>query len=615
MQHHASPLEALRTVYGYDAFRGVQADAIDAVCGGKDVLVVMATGGGKSLTYQIPALVKGQAAVVVSPLVSLMQDQVLALQAKGLAACYLGSAQTDPTILQRLHTFQFVYVTPELAATERFRDLLVHVLKPCLLAIDEAHCVSEWGHDFRPEYRLLGELRAVVAPDIPVIAVTATATPRTRRDICTNLHLRPEATVELVTTVDRENLTYWIEARKDYAALVAEVRAATGGATIVYVPTTKEADDLAPTLARDLGCVVRAYHAKLDPEERQEVHRGFLCDEVTVVVATVAFAMGIDKPDIRLVAHYGPPKTLESYYQQAGRAGRDGDPSRCVLFYNAADWAKLRRILTQDADDATRARAMAGLQTMMAFCQATHACRRAALVAHFGTDDASSSSTSPLPSPCGLCDACKKETTAEEANEDVTRVARALLACVKALGGRMGITTVFAVVRGQPPEKYPWLATHACTGTATGVAVADLHRVADACRARGLLADEARTSSGGFSFVAPELTPAGQAWLDDEAAATVTAPRAPSGGGRSKRHRKASEEGVSEDEAKMQRLVALRRNLANGLPPYMVFPDRTLREMLQRKPTTRADLLAVPGVGVVKADRYGEAFLALLREM
>ena len=596
MQRHASKEEALQRVYGYDAFRGVQAEAIDAVCAGKDVLVVMATGGGKSLTYQIPPLVLGRACVVVSPLVSLMQDQVLALEARGLAACYLGSAQADATVWARLHEFQYVYVTPELASTERFRTALPH-LDPCLVAVDEAHCVSEWGHDFRPEYRLLAELRDATS-SFPLVAVTATATAQTRADIATNLRFRTQQQLTLVTTVDRPNLTYTVQ-RKDWERAAREVEACPQGAVLIYVPTCKEADTLAARL-RTKNAV--AYHGKMDAEARAQVHHRFARDEIHVVVATLAFGMGIDKPDVRLVLHWGPPKTVEAYYQQAGRAGRDGDPSRCVLFYEAADWVKTERVLTHDAEPAAAARAVAGLRAMRAFCEDATRCRRVALVQYFGTQDET------LPAPCGACDAC---THHEEAREDVTRAARALLRAARACEGRYGATTVMAVARGAlPADKHAPLKHAPCYGAVKDVDVTTLRRVADACRAARLLEDASRTSTS-FAYVALALTPQGAAWLDDDAS-TLDAPCASTASSkRARTHNDASSSGV--DEGLLFRLKAVRRAVANGLPPYTVASDATLRAMAAKAPKTRAELLQVAGIGPYKVDKYGDAFLAVFR--
>jgi ATP-dependent DNA helicase RecQ len=624
MQRHATPEAALSAVYGFPNFRGVQARAIAAALEGRDAVVVMATGGGKSLCYLLPPLVLGRAVVVVSPLCSLMQDQVMALEARGLSACYLGSAQADPGVRQRVGTYQYVYVTPELAITERFLDELRNLIQPCLIAIDEAHCVSEFGHEFRPEYRGLASLRAA-CPGVPMMAVTATATPATRRDIRANLGLGAEA-VELVTSLDRPNLACAVRTTKSEARLVAELRdAVDAGVAIVYTMTTKEADALAVKLATALRCDVRAYHAKLATTTRAEIHAAFARESARVVVATIAFGMGVDMPhvrlqgltqysplskcplltvvcalcvcvvcvcvQIRLVALWGPPKTVESLYQMWGRAGRDGEPARCVLFAEPSDFPRLQGILTTNADEAGKARALAGLRAVQAMCGAA-LCRRKALAAHFGEHDVAA---------CGACDVCVAPAATATPSDDVSAPARAFLAGVGALEGRFGVTTVFGVVRGAPPAKHAArFEALPCLGAAREASEATLKRVADACRAHGLIVDAPRASTGGFRYVAPELTEAGRAWLDD-AAATLRAPRG------AKRDRG----GV--DAALLARLKAVRKSVAVGLPAYIVCSNETLAEMARRRPTTREALRGVSGIGEAKLQKYGDAFLAVFR--
>ena len=605
MQSHPTKEDALRAVYGYDAFRGVQAAAIDAVVGdGVDVLVVMATGGGKSLCYQIPPLVLGRAVVVVSPLVSLMQDQVAALEARGLTAAFLGSAQSDPTVWARLGQTQYVYATPELAATERFREALRDRVRPCLVAIDEAHCVSEWGFDFRTEYRDLHELRAFVGDECPILAVTATATERTRRDIATNLGFRRGART-LVTTVDRPNLTYTVARVKDFERLVDEVQRVDDGATIVYVPTVREVESIASRLAAALragsqkngrAVAVGTYHGQMDAAERARVHRSFSTDALSVVVATLAFGMGIDKPDVRLVVHWGAPKTVESYYQQAGRAGRDGDPARCVLFTAPSDWPSLQRLLTHGVDEATKTRNLAGLRGIRTFVDSM-VCRRVALATHFGEE--------ATLAPCGRCDACTAPPPTD--GDDASGHARVVLTVAAVLDGRYGVGTLVDVCRGT--AKHEHHRSLQCCGAAKDATAVELRHVVDACRTRGLVA-ETTVERAERSFASLVLTDAGRAWLADPNARLCVVPLARRGAGASRPTASAVATG---DVALFQRLRGVRREVANGCAPYMVCSDATLRDMIAKRPRTREELLRVAGIGEHKANLYGEAFLRVFR--
>ena len=549
MQSYPTPHEALRDVYGYDAFVGVQEEAVRAVLDGKDALVVMPTGGGKSICYQIPPLVAARAVVVVSPLVSLMQDQVLALQSRRQSACYLGSAQEDPTIWQRLSTFQYVYVTPELAKTERFRAALVADIDPCLIAIDESHCVSEWGFDFRTSYRELHELRTpTFAP--PIIALTATATAATREDIRRNLRLGDDA-VTLVTTVDRPNLTYVVERAKDVDALRREVRLHHRvGSVIVYAPTTRETEELASLLA-SVDPTTAAYHAGMHPAVRADVHHRFVRHEIGVVVATVAFGMGIDKPDVRLVIHWGPAKTIDSYYQQAGRAGRDGEPSRCVLFYELSDFPRMERIYTRGVDDAARVRITMGLRAMQTFA------RRA------GAAAPRSSPTSKARTP--RCRRASRTTCTAppRPRDDVTAEARALLA--PAHHGRLlrrehahrHAARRAAQAARRPLARRPALPRHedaACGSSRPRAAPRACSPTASAStgrqRLRGAPADRTRPP-----------------WLDDEDGEGVWIAASP----------KPSSSSAAADDPLLATLP-VRRDVAAGLPAYMVFNDATPRD-------------------------------------
>ena len=575
-------LHVLRDVYGFTHFRGVQEKAIDDVCQGKDVFVLMATGGGKSLCYIIPALCSRRRCIVISPLVSLMQDQVMSLVHHEILACYVGSAQSDPTIMQRLHEYQIIYATPEMASTERFRKVVAE-LDLSHIAVDEAHCVSEWGHDFRPDYRRLAELRDVV--NCPFIAVTATATPNCQDDICSQLRLNGRV---YTTSVDRANLVFNVRMKPSNAVgAVSNELIQLSGSAIVYVPTTGEADTIADGLKKK-GFPCAAYHAQLGMDLRSQIHSDFVADRVRVVVATLAFGMGVDKPDVRHIVHWGVPKTIEAYYQQAGRAGRDGDASICTLFYTPADFIKMEHMLEESL------RTKQGLLDMKRYCE-HRTCRRRILVEHFGEKTMHD---------CGLCDVCTNSSC--DAEDDISAEVRRALGAVKDCSNRYGISTVIGVLKKN--SKHEWLKSVPSYGIGQTKTQEHWKKILNECRSAGLICEEARESSkANIVYAAIVLTANGTTWLnDDSSTLSMAVIRNPL-----KRDRSVA---CDEDDRLYERLSCERIRLANGLPPFMVCSNFTLREIVRIRPKTKTELEKVSGIGRVKIQKYGDTLLSCVAE-
>lgn len=569
---------ALREVYGFDAFRGVQEEAIKCVLNGTDAFVLMATGGGKSLCYIIPPLVLGKTAIVVSPLVALMQDQVQGLLQRDVSACYLGSAQTDTTVWNRLSTFQLIYVTPEMTVSDRFRRSVV-ALDVCVLAVDEAHCVSEWGHDFRPEYRRIHELRKWI--DAPVIAVTATATHKCRQDIVAQLEIEGPM---LVTSVDRPNLTFTVSDKPSQSVAAIRTVLPAHGSCIVYVPTTRDADSIADRLHSE-GIPCASYHAGKDMEDRRRVHADFSQDRLRVVVATLAFGMGVDKPDIRAVIHWGVPKTIEAYYQQAGRAGRDGDAALCVLFHCPADFMLATRLVGNDP------RGIEGVAAMRTYCAKYGECRRNVLVRHFGE---------AISTNCERCDVCR----CEDERVDISTEARCVLAATLACESKCGASTVIAVLRGN--AKHEWLQSCPQYGSGVAVPVDRWREVLLECRAAGLIGDEMRQTKNGHGFAAVVVTEAGMKWYADESSRL-------NGRLAASKTTTSNEPTDQKSDSLFDRLSSVRKRLAQRMPPYMVCSNDTLRQLATQKPRSEAELLNISGFGKIKVAKFGDAFLECIR--
>jgi ATP-dependent DNA helicase RecQ len=600
--------DVVRRVWGYAELRPLQAEAMLAALEGRDALVVLATGGGKSLCYQAPALLHDGLTCVISPLISLMQDQLAGLVESGVPAAMLSSAQDGREkreVYERLAggALKLLFVAPERLLQPGFLAELSG-FRLASLVVDEAHCISHWGHDFRPEYRRIGELRALL-PRVPIQAFTATATPQVRRDVAAQLGLVEP--LELVGDFDRPNLTYRFLPRAEPAAQVLGViRRHAAEAGIVYCLRRTDVDALAAKLdGAGVRCV--PYHAGLDAATRKRNQQRFLAEEVDVVVATVAFGMGIDRPDVRYVVHASLPKGVEQFAQETGRAGRDGLPSECVLLYSGADFHGWRSLAERSAAEAEAAgapvapeesaRALARLSEMYGF--ATSAiCRHRFLVEHFGQAWRGEAGAG-----CGACDVCLGELAALP---DAQRVAQMVLSCVARCDQRYGAQHVADVLRGADTARVR-SAGHARLSTFGLLAkrsAREVRHVIDQLVGFGHLA----VAPGLYPTLA--LTASGLEVMKGRAPITLFAlPATPE----ARRARPgAGAAPPAYDERLFQRLRALRRRLAaeRGVPPYLIFGDRTLQELAAARPTTPERLLGIRGIGDIKARDLGPLFLA-----
>ena len=596
MKDPAELLSTLKRVFGYDSFRPLQEEIITASLEGRDTFALLPTGGGKSLCFQLPALVRDGLTVVVSPLIALMKDQVDALHTAGVAATFLNSTLGEKESRQRLAAlfndeYRLLYVAPERLMVPTFLEKL-RQWKVALVAIDEAHCISEWGHDFRPEYRQLSRLREEL-PGIPFMALTATATGRVREDIVRQLGMREPA--EFVASFNRPNLMYRVVPKeRAYAQVVEFVRERRRESGIIYCLSRKGAEGLAERLAAD-GIAARPYHAGLTDAERAENQEAFLRDTARVICATIAFGMGINKPNVRYVIHHDLPKNVEGYYQETGRAGRDGLPADCMLLFSAADVAKLTGFIDEMSDEQQRRIAREQLQQMVHYGESA-GCRRAELLGYFGERYPEAN--------CGGCDNCMnpRETF------DGTVSAQKFLSSVwraRDVGWKknatFGLMHHVEVLTGANTERIrKWghdkISTYGIgrehTRPEWGAIARELLRL-------GLL----RVVPGEFQTV--EVTEEGLTFLKERRKLQLTRPMKTA----AKPEKRAGD--IACDEALFEVLRALRREIADGLsvPAYIVFGDNTLRHMARTYPQNERELSRIPGVGAKKLDDFGAQFL------
>ncbi|MGA2918732.1 DNA helicase RecQ [Methanoregula sp.] len=590
--------ELLHTYWGSSAFLPHQEEIIGSVIDGRDILAIMATGGGKSLCYQLPALVLGGITLVISPLISLMKDQVDDLNARGIPAAawnstldYRDRVQLEEGLADG--SLRLLFISPEKCMQPGFLTSLSRA-PVRLIAIDEAHCISEWGHNFRPEYRQLAQLRKYF-PGVPLIALTATAVPEVRRDIRQQLGLAGAR--EFVGSFNRTNLRYRVVQKKNpLIFLVNYLGRHREESGIVYCLSKKETEEVAAEL-RKKGFSALAYHAGLPKQQREDVQDAFIKDRVQVVCATVAFGMGIDKPDVRYVIHYDLPKTLEGYYQETGRAGRDGQYSECILLYSRGDYARVRSMLEHDDTGSQHLRiALKKLQDMAEYCETT-GCRRKFLLTYFGEEYPEEN--------CGSCDTCDHPPDMV----DCTDAAKMIAACVKQLPANFGIELIADVLRGSKSAKIQeyGLASLPAYGAGKKHSKAQYRTWINELARQGFL------SRSGDKYPVIRCTPRTDELVKGQCRVMLPVP----GTGPVKAEAKAPARLDSHAGDLFLRLKALRKELADekGVPPYVIFPDRTLRELAVARPSDMTGFSAVFGVGEFKREKYGQVFLEeILRE-
>ncbi|MFW6031755.1 MAG: DNA helicase RecQ [Phycisphaeraceae bacterium] len=597
--------ELLKATFGHTQFRPMQEPIIADALAGRDVFVVMPTGGGKSLCYQLPAIADEGVTIVVSPLIALMQNQVDLLQASGVRATFLNSTLERAEIQQREQAaaagaYDLVYMAPERLMSPAGRNLLLRMNVP-RFAIDEAHCISEWGHDFRPEYRMLSELREGFDgrfAGVPMMALTATATPRVAQDIVRQLRLRSPGVYK--SDFERTNLHYAVRPKqKAFQKIAAYIEDHGDAEGIIYCQSRAKCDDFAERL-RHRGIAALPYHAGMSGEDRHANQHAFVYGEARVMVATIAFGMGIDKPDVRFVIHADLPRHLEGYYQETGRAGRDGLKADCILFYSPGDRAQVEYFIEQKPDPAEREHAYAMLEQVCRYANTTQ-CRCVPMLRYFGQEH---------DGDCGHCDNCLEPPVLQDATED----ARKLLSAVARTGQSFGLNYVIDVLRGSEAAKVLNHRHHELSVHGIGH---DKPRGYWWLVAQSLLKD-GQLEMSSDSFRVARLTGSSLAVLRGKTEVHVAASRAapPKGSGRKSRAAIEPEDLGPEELALFHKLRDLRTQIAReqNVPPYVVFGDISLRQMASQRPTSRQAFLAISGVGETKLERYGDAFMQRIRE-
>ncbi|WP_435275570.1 DNA helicase RecQ [Psychrobium sp. nBUS_13] len=600
MQQPPTPQQVLSQVFGYSEFRTGQLDIIEQALNHRDSLVIMPTGGGKSLCFQIPALLMSGLTIVVSPLISLMKDQVDTLQANGVAAAYLNSSQTREESMQVLNAMQYgeiklIYVAPERILQPNFLER-IQQLHISLIAIDEAHCISQWGHDFRPEYASLGQIKSVL-PTPPIMALTATADDATRQEISSRLNLNDPFYHQ--ASFDRPNIRYTLyEKFKPFTQLLQYLKTQNNNSGIIYCTTRKQVEETAFKLQQQNFSVL-GYHGGMEHSERMSVQESFIRGDTDIVVATVAFGMGIDKPDVRFVIHYNIPKNIESYYQETGRAGRDGMAAEAVMLYDPSDTGRVRFLIEQGNNPAQQQVEHQKLNAMAAFAEA-QTCRRQVLLHYFGEYGSSK---------CGNCDICLDPPQ----HFDGTVVAQKALSCVYRVQQNFGVAYVIDVLRGSKNQRVLEYGHDKLTTYGIGVehsAEYWLSIFRQLIHLGYLRQDITRSSI-------LVLNPEARSALKGEKVIELAVPRlqaisksSSSAKGRSRK------DDYDYDEVLFAKLRTLRKTIADaqGVPPYVVFNDASLAEMAEQQPQTPYELLRVNGVGERKLEKFGDDFLALIRE-